>query len=115
MTQIPNDVPRYRKRSNKKAPAKSNHKHEYVNCVYDVPTLRFEQTRGFLPTTRTAIGTYCKICGKVGDIYDHTWFSVSNTWPPQWSNKAEQEFEESTRTLPRFKLDDLFQKFVNNE
>lgn len=112
MIQIPNDVPRHRKRSNKKTPTKSDHKHEYANCVYDVPTLRFEQSRGFLPTTRTAIGTYCTICGKVGDVYSRSWFSQVNTWPPQWSNEAMQEFDEETRTLPRFKLDDIFQKKV---
>ena len=109
------DIPRYRKRSNKKAPAKAKHKHEFANCVYVIASVRLDTAHGFVPAQRLSIGTYCPMCGKIGTTFDSTWRVDSNRWSAfgVWADKAQKEFDESTRTLPVFRIDDVFkQKYV---
>ena len=108
------EFPRYRKKSVKKPPKKSNHKHEYTYCVFkehfDTPFGSVEEFE---------IGTYCPICGKIGgrgDLEKDGWL-VNDAHPPwthhAWSAKAMKEFDASTRTLPFFEISDfLRQKFV---
>ena len=52
-----NEVPKYRKKRSKPSLSirKSKHRHEYISCIFDV--------NGYYHT-----GTYCKICGKIGDM-----------------------------------------------
>jgi len=51
---INNEIPKYRKKSKSTNKAKSDHKHEYTDC------LLFDGKSHWK-------GTYCKICGKIGD------------------------------------------------
>lgn len=118
MTDI-EDVPRYRKRSYKKTPAKANHKHEFVNCVFEIASERFDDVHGFVPELRLSIGTYCRLCGKIGTTFDSAWRVDSGLYSygvfGVWSEKAKEELNESTRTLPTFRVDDIFkQKFVKD-
>lgn len=118
------DAPRYRKKASKKTPVKADHRHEFVNCVYELPTVRYDEARGFVPDSKLSIGTYCRICGKIGVHFDQDgeWKEkepISRHWGffgYKWSAKAEAEFDEKTRTLPFFRIDDSFkQKFVKTE
>lgn len=108
---IEEDVPRYRKKVKPHSPAKSKHKHDYQKCLfeYNVPT--YVNMNGFSvqkDMVHTAIGTYCSICGKVGDI---NWMSMLN--PEKVPDDDKRELNPETRTVPVFWLDDIYkQKFV---
>ena len=109
------EFPRYRKKSQRKPPKKSDHKHEYTYCVFHE---HIKTMFGF--TEEFRIGTYCPICGKIGgrgDLEKDGWL-VNSASPPWvchgWSDKAKKEFIASTRTLPYFEISDFFsQKFVD--
>ena len=114
------EIMRYRKKAQKNTPKKSNHKHEYVNCVYGFNGQKFSRERGFEPVPELSIGTYCPVCGKIGTTYDEgegRWVEWGKRGPlltsHQWTDEAKREFDESTRTLPYFWVDDnWFQKYV---
>ena len=116
------DLPRYRKKAKKKTPAKADHKHEFVNCVYEIDTERLDPSHGFVTDTRFSIGTYCRVCGKIGTHFDRSWRdsdpvpSWCRMFCEKWSARAEAEFNEATRTLPLFRIHDLFkQKYVERK
>lgn len=106
------EVPKYRKKSTKKTPKKADHKHKYVNCVFGYDGILWDKECGFKTIPVKSIGTYCKICGKVGSVIDQKWLRETNQWfgdkeyEQRWSDKARAEFDESTRTLPYFWLDE---------
>ena len=118
------EIPKHRKRAEKKSPTKADHKHEFVNCVYEIPKLRLDEAQGFVcDQVELSIGTYCPICGKIGTHFDHEWKEKGarplwNGWlvGERWSAQAEAEFDTRTRTLPFFHVNDLFkQKYVELE
>ncbi len=49
------NIRKEKKSNTSKAKNKSKHKHEYIECLFSVDG-------------RMTKGTYCKICGKVGEI-----------------------------------------------
>lgn len=52
------DLPKYKKRKKSnisKAKNKSKHKHKYIECLFSVDS-------------HVMKGTYCKICGKIGEM-----------------------------------------------
>lgn len=110
------EIPKYRKKSQKKPPKKANHKHEWANCVYETTTIAYSREKGFYKTTELNIGTYCPMCGKIG-VVDDCNFKV-NTSPYskfltyEWSEAAQKEFNPTTRTMPFFKIDQFKDKFV---
>lgn len=71
-----NDIPKYKKKSSKKHAKKSDHKHRYEPCVFKYSSLWYlakpeSHIVGDLEVINKTIksnGTYCPICGKVGDI-----------------------------------------------
>ena len=118
------DVPKHRKRAKNKQSTKSDHKHIFENCVYEIPKLRFDEAHGFVyDKVGLSIGTYCPLCGKIGTHFDHEWTEKAerplwNGWVvgSRWTAKAEAEFDEQTRTLPFFRVNDMFkQKYVELE
>lgn len=112
------ETPRYRKRAKKITPKKSDHRHEFLNCVFLMPSTRFDEAHGRVrePDTMYSIGTYCPVCGKIGDIVDREWLAEDkHFWPLAWSERAKQEFTESTRTLPCFRIgSEWFSKYVGD-
>ena len=85
------ETPCYRKRAKKITPKKSNHKHEFLNCVFVMPSTRFDEAHGIVhePDTKYSIGTYCPVCGKIGDIIDREWLAEDKyIWPRAWSERA---------------------------
>jgi hypothetical protein len=68
-TPLTDEIPRHKKSSNKKAPKKADHKHDYVHCIgkyirntYDYQTGHPKQVVMFSHITR------CTICGKIGSL-----------------------------------------------
>jgi hypothetical protein len=89
------DAP-YKKEKKKKKSARSDHKHTYVPCVFswkqmpiwgDYPRKEYESH---------GIGSYCSICGKVGDLH--------YLWKGDWVDDYDG--------LPQFKLESPIDKFV---
>lgn len=92
----------YKKKSSRRPPKKSDHKHRFSPCVFEYDGIRFDRTRGFIPSPTASLGSVCSVCGK-----------ISHTYPEGYSKK---EFDFETRTLPTFKLDDYWkQKYVKME
>lgn len=58
----------YTKGSQRQTPRKSNHKHEYKNCVlvYQEKRPNHAAPSGFELRDYHMLGSYCTICGKVG-------------------------------------------------
>ena len=110
------DIPKYRKKSQKKPPKKANHKHEWVNCVYETDTVGYSREKGFYKTPELTIGKYCPICGKIGVISDYAWrvntSQYSHFFHYEWTEEAQKEFDPETRTLPFFVIDQFKDKFV---
>lgn len=118
MADFQDDIPRYRKKAKKRVPVKAKHKHEYVNCVYDIPWRKYDPTHGCVTAYRRTIGTICPICGKVGTTADDGWRVHARRaygYEVEWSTEAIREFDDSTRTLPFFRLKNMFQSYVNND
>ena len=110
------DIPKYRKKSQKKPPKKANHKHEWANCVYNTVTCGYSREKGFYKTTELSVGTYCPICGKIGNIADQKYreniCTIPKFYQMAWTKEAQKEFDPATRTLPFFKIDQFKDKFV---
>ncbi len=109
------EFPRYRKKSTKRPPKKSDHKHEYT---YGVFHYHIKTPFGF--NEEFKIGTFCPVCGKIGgrgDLEKDGWLENTAQSPwlcMEWSDQAKKEFVASTRTLPYFEISDFFtQKFVD--
>lgn len=109
------EVPKYRKRSKGCGTKKSKHKHRYENCVYRYSFWRPDQLLNQEHRWHFSIGTYCPLCGKIGTIRDSSWCQRTPAhWPTEWQPRAYKEFEEVTRTLPFFVLEDVFKcKYVD--
>lgn len=110
------EIPKYRKKAKKNTPKKSKHKHTYEPCVFEY---RVDVPWGH-DNTRKIICSYCSICGKIGAMLDREkWIDSSRGicgYFADWSDAAMAEFNEETRTLPYFFLNDyLKQKYVDIE
>ena len=96
-----NDTLKYIKRkksSTSKSSAKSKHKHEYVDCLF------IERGRN-----TPYLGSYCKICGKIGE----TGLPTSEKMPNGFYRMltAEEIFEEYS-DLELIKIDSIWQKYI---
>ena len=110
----------YKKKSKSKPPKKAKHKHDFNPCVFEYDGIRFDQAHGFVPNHQTSIGCYCAICGKIGgdipDGYIQLVQTKDGSWYSEHTEAGKKELDEYTRTLPTFRIDDIFrQKFVNIE
>lgn len=112
------DIPRYRKRSKKRGGKKANHKHIYTSCVLERDAPVFDNAHGLVENGRTlfSIGSYCPVCGKIESFIKDEWRCRRYVSPliygRDWNEAAEREFNPETRTLPYFRVHDLFQKYV---
>lgn len=116
-----NEVAPYKKKSTKKAPPKSKHKHDFKPCVFEYDSVRLDKAHGFVPKPDLMLGSYCPICGKIGsaDGFWRQWVPVkpgSAAGRSEYTEDALKELNPETRTLPTFRLDDwIGQKFVSFE
>ena len=100
MENINNEIPKYIKKkesSVSKSKVKSKHKHEYVDCLL------------VKDNDRPYKATYCKICGKIGNI---NFFETERTENGYFRILDNDEVFEKYKDLERFYIDDVWQKYV---
>jgi hypothetical protein len=101
MCNIQDDIPKHRKKkgsSTSKSKEKSKHKHEYVEC------LLIERENN-----KPHRATYCKICGKIGDIKV---FETEKTEKGYYRTLSSDEVFEKYKDLEKIYIEDLWQKYV---
>lgn len=88
------EVMPYKKKSKRKPPIKASHKHDFQSCLFDFNGIMLDKAHGFVPHPQSGLGTYCVICGKIGDI-------------------SFKEPDSIDKKLPRFRIENIWsQKFV---
>ena len=120
MNFVEDEQPRYKKKSQKKPPAKSNHKHNYQPCVFEYNSIEFSKGKGFVQKPDAQIGNYCTVCGKIDYRFDsERWvkwvqmLAYPTCGKSEYTEEAKKELNPETRTLPTFWVDDIWkQKFV---
>lgn len=94
------ETPKYRKKklsSKSKSCVKSKHKHQYEQCL-------------LLHEGRSYRADYCKICGKIGRVY---YFETENIGSQPYRRLLDnEEINERYKNLPKYEVDDIFQKYV---
>lgn len=94
-----NEIPKYKKKtksSTSKSSNKSKHKHEYIECL-------------FIKKEHPHRGTYCSICGKIGDIH---LFEAERTDEGYYRQLDYDEVFEMYKYLKQIEIENIFQKFV---
>lgn len=100
-----NDVARYKKKSARKVPAKSNHKHSFQPCILDSYGVEYSREIGFYQVPELSVGTYCSICGK-----------LHNRWFGGYTDEERKQLNPASRTWPMFHVEDMIRtKYVNIE
>jgi hypothetical protein len=119
MESINNDIPKYKKKSQRKPPKKSKHKHIYEPCLLEIPLEWYAHPHERSGKTCMKFGSYCPVCGKIGDMDRERWWikverdnGVFKYLETVYSKEAERELNPSTRTIPCLKVEDRFAKFV---
>ena len=121
---IVDDIPKYKKKSQKTPPKKSKHKHVYETCIIEVPCEWWNKPHARSGKTRSHFYSYCPICGKVGEQNpgsERWWVEKKHSkyagfyYPIAPTPEGERELNPVTRTLPTFYSDDIFPKFVDLE
>lgn len=101
MSDLENDTPKYRKKkdsSTSKSKVKSKHKHEYVDCLIITKERKCPHK-----------STYCKICGKIGDIH---FFETEPIGNGLYRQLDVDEVYEKYNDLENIFVDDILQKYV---
>lgn len=109
------DEVKYKKKSNKRPPKKADHKHIFEPCVFQSKGIKFDKAHGIVDgPDEYKMGSYCKICGKVGPGDRKWWDMVDNRFClGKYTKDAELQLNPETRTLPTFRLNNYFQKFIS--
>jgi hypothetical protein len=120
MNDIPNDIPKYRKKSTASPPAKAKHKHVYEPCLLDEPCEWYLKPHERSGKRYLRFASYCPICGKTNSGDHERWWTtikkhngVTSYIERVHTEEAERELDPTTRTLPVFKVDEWRQKFVD--
>ena len=121
---IPNDIPKYRKKSASRPPTKAKHKHIYEPCLFEQLELWYYKPHERKSNkTYLKFGSYCPICGKVGETDHDRWRTTVKKHNGVCSyiervptEEAERELNPATRTLPVFYIGDQWSpKYVKIE
>lgn len=94
-----NETPKYRKKkpsSTSKSSTKSKHKHEYKECL-------------LIEKEYPHRATYCKICGKIGDIH---LFETEPYRDGMWKMLDYDEVYEKYKDLEKIEIEDIFQRYI---
>lgn len=120
MIDIPNDVPKYRKKSTAKPPAKAKHKHVYEPCIIEAPLEWYAHPHERSGKTRLTFRTYCPDCGKIGPNEHGRWLTtvkkhngLTSYLESVYTEEAERELNPITRTLPVFRADTPWPKSID--
>lgn len=93
------EIPKHKKKtksSTSKSSSKSNHKHEYRECL-------------FIEREHVYRGTYCSICGKIGDVH---FFEAERSDDGLYIQLDYDKVFEKYKHLDQIEVEDIFQKFV---
>lgn len=120
MNDIPNDIPKYKKKSAAKPPAKAKHKHMYEPCLISRPDEWYLKEHLRSGKRKFDFRAYCPICGKLDYLDDKSrWYKkverchgTFNFLETVLNDEGEREMNPETRTLPYFEIEDMFEKFV---
>lgn len=113
---VENEIPKYKKKARKHTPKKANHEHEYAFCVYEYEGFALGEASGMYKTLEKSIGTYCRICGKIGDVHtrDPKWVLNSAVFNRgvavgyKYNDEALAQMNPDTRTLPLFSIGNMW-------
>lgn len=96
-----NEIPKHikkKKSSVSKSKEKSKHRHEYIDCLL------------IEDDGKPHKATYCRICGKVGDI---KFFETEKTNHGTYRMLNAEEVFEKYNDLHQIHINDIFQKYVS--
>lgn len=96
-----NEVPKHikkKKSSVSKSKMKSKHRHIYEDCLLLEDNIRPHKS------------TYCKICGKVGEV---KFFETEKTDYGAYRMLNSEEVFEKYKSLPQIHVKDIFQKYIS--
>lgn len=116
--QYADDTPRYKKKSTAKPPKKAKHKHLAEPCVMEYPFHWYKKPHEQNGRMCNAIGAYCPICGKIGELLHYNrWYVKGGSLSTvdlfaEFTEEAMRELDPDTRTLPTFSINDPFAKYV---
>ena len=118
---VEDDFVAYRKKSSRRPPAKSKHKHQFEPCVLE-HTRDGSAVSGESAVIEARIDGYCPICGKIGPIDQKPYWKEGQRYflyrlmyhmRDKLSDLGLQELDRNTRTLPTFQIQDPWkQKYV---
>lgn len=118
------DIPKYKKKSNKKPPKKADHKHLCEPCIIVRPEDWYKKEHERSGKMTSEFYGYCPICGKVTAFLPDRdrWYArvkrnngTFSYWETVPTEEGARELDPVTRTLPTFEADDLFVKEVKME
>ena len=121
---VTDDIPKYRKKSQAKPPKKADHKHLRETCILEIPADWYKKPHERSGKTTPHFYAYCPICGKVlgyNPEYDRYWmYEEHHNGATHYKERVPteegaRELNPATRTLPTFRVDDIFPKFVDLE
>ena len=98
---VENEIPKHRKKkgsSTSKSKEKAKHKHEYVECLL----IDREYNRPHR-------ATYCRICGKIGDLKI---FETEKTENGTYRTLNDDVVFEKYKDLEQLTVDNIWQKYV---
>ena len=110
MDYITNDIPKYRKKSTARPPAKAKHKHEYEPCLLEqLEEWYCKPHERKTNKTRLMFASYCPFCGKTNSPDRDRWWTTVKKNNGMFSylesvhtKEAKRELNPATRTLPVF-------------
>ena len=107
------EIPRYRKKSQKRPPKKADHKHEYEPVIlsYIAEHGDFSKERGFIPMRSFCAGSRCTICGRLNHGFpDGKAVTVADVKKLPWptGDKRFSQIRPEYRSLPVVKLSDYW-------
>lgn len=105
MINIPDNIPKYKKKSTRKPPKKSKHKHIYKDCLLK-SKIAFKYNTGERIVDRLHLGNYCTICGKIGKLTIPTIEGRDN------KILSNDMILEDYKHLEIFEIDDFCDKYV---
>lgn len=114
------ETPKYKKKAKHKAPKKADHKHLCEPCVLETPKDWFNKPHDRSGAMNRSIAGYCPICGKLDTIKDKSlWYGKDTVFignlqftESVLTEEGRRQMNPCTRTLPCFRVDDPFAKFV---
>ena len=118
------DIPKYKKKSQKSPPKKAKHKHLNDPCIIEIPSDGWKKPHERSGKMTPYFYAYCPICGKVTGYNPdkERWWAREERYNGSFhfyetvpSAEGAKELDPTTRTLPTFRSDDIFPKFVDLE